>query len=194
MVIFMFFVFPLFFIIRLESGETLDQKGKKVYSIWLVPEGEQREFYRKLIEDLAREYKGPIFFPHITVLGNICMEEENLLLKLRELAGLHRPFSVALHEVAAGSEFYRCVYIKAKKSRPLLQLYDDACRIFEKKPEDFMPHLSILYGEYDMTLKKKIASGIEIKDTLYLDSLCIYETSPNLDPKDWRLVGKIPFD
>ena len=194
MAVFMFSFFQPLFVNRLESGELSVPKDQKVYSIWLVPEGGKREFYQKLIEALGREHKGPIFVPHITVLGNIRMEEEEVLLKLRELAGLHHPLSVTLNEVAAGNEFYRCVFAKAEKTPSLLQLYTDACRVLEITPEDFMPHLSLLYGEYDMSLKKKIAAGIEIHDTLYLDSLFIYETSPNLNPQDWRLVGKIPFD
>ena len=57
-----------------------------------------------------------------------------------------------------------------------------------------MPHLSLMYGDYDKSLKKKIAASLEIQDSLHLDSLYIYETSPNLKPQDWRFFTEIPFD
>lgn len=170
------------------------QEVQKDYSLWLVPEGEKREFYQGLIEDLGRKHKGPVFVPHITVLGNIQMTEEELLSRARQLTQLLHPLSVTLNEVSTGDVFYRCVFAKAEKTQSLIELYNRACQAFDIMPADFMPHLSLLYGDYDMSLKKKIAEGIEIQDTLYVSSLYIYETSPDLEPQDWRFVEKIPFD
>lgn len=170
------------------------QEVQKDYSLWLVPEGEKREFYQGLIEDLGRKHKGPVFVPHITVLGNIQMTEEELLSRARQLTQLLHPLSVTLNEVSTGDVFYRCVFAKAEKTQSLIELYNRACQAFDITPADFMPHLSLLYGDYDMSLKKKIAEGIEIQDTLYVSSLYIYETSPDLEPQDWRFVEKIPFD
>jgi 2'-5' RNA ligase len=191
--IFILFIFQPVNGIRLGFGEPLILKTRKDYSLWLVPEGEKREFYQKLIEDLGRKYEGPVFVPHITVIGNIRMTEEEVLSRTRKLARLLRPLAVTLKEVSTGDVFYRCVFAKAEKTQSLIDLYTHACQVFDIMPGDFMPHLSILYGDYDMSLKEKIAASIEIQDSLYLDSLFIYETSQDLKPQEWRFVEKIPI-
>lgn len=191
--IILFFVFQPVIVAHMDSGEILIQENQKHYSLWLVPGGEKREFYQNLIKELGRKHNGPVFVPHITVIGNIPMTEEEVLLRAPRLAALLHPLSVTLNEVSTGDVFYRCVFAKAEKSQSLIELYIQACKTFDITPVEFMPHLSILYGDYDMSLKKKIAAEIEIQDVLYLDSLYIYETSPYLEPQDWCFVAKIPF-
>ena len=138
-----------------------------------MPEGERHEFYQKLIEDLARKQKGSTFVPHITVLGDILMEEEEVLMKSRELARLHHPLSVILNEVAAGAEFYRCVFVRAEKTPTLLRLYEHACQVFEMTPGDFMPHLSILYGDYDTYPYLPMESRMRVKELISWITLCL---------------------
>lgn len=39
------------------------------YSIWLIPDGEVYKTVSSIIQNIAKEYGGPLFEPHITLLG-----------------------------------------------------------------------------------------------------------------------------
>ena len=38
-------------------------------AFWLVPAPEEREFFRRMIADLARSHAAPVFLPHVTIGG-----------------------------------------------------------------------------------------------------------------------------
>jgi len=180
-------------VVRAQHERVDSLNVQKEYSLWFVPKGEKLEFLQQRIGDLSRKHKGPIFIPHITLIGNIRMTEEAVLAKSKQLANLLRPFPVVLNGVSYGDEYYRCIFASVEKSDPLTKAHEQALEIFETTPGEFMPHLSLLYGNHEITQKEKIAAELQIKESLSFTNLHVFETSKHLEPGNWRLIGTIPF-
>ncbi len=124
--------------------------------------------FNSLIEALAREHPpSPLFSSHITLLGGIQGAEDELLQGLNELAGALQPFEVRLEGLAGLEDsFYRCLYLRAEPSEELLRARRQAERIFARfrdegsVGEEFMPHLSILYGRIDNEARETMINSL----------------------------------
>ena len=46
------------------------------YHLWVKPSGAVRDLLAQTIRELARELGGPVFEPHITLLGDLAGTEE----------------------------------------------------------------------------------------------------------------------
>lgn len=58
------------------------------YSLWIKPSGKVAEKLSQEIASQAAEYSAPVFEPHVTLLGDIQGNAEEIMQQSRELAGL----------------------------------------------------------------------------------------------------------
>ncbi len=150
------------------------------YSLWLKPEGEVYFKLKKLIVKLAKEYGGPKFEPHITLLGDLNLTKEQALNKAFQISTQLKPFTIALNELGYTSNYCRCVFIKAKKSKLLKAIS--------------MPHLSLLYGNFEQDIKKKIIKELGVLNfKLKVKSIYLTNSSIDTKPKDWEIIAEFPF-
>lgn len=169
---------------------------KNEYTIWLMPAGQLYDELAQIISRLSGEYTAPLFKPHITLLGNIADTEEKIISKTAELAGLLKPFPIFFTALDSLDEYFRCLFIRAKETEGLMQANAKARMIFNRQQDPpFMPHLSLLYGEFPSEIKEQIIAkiGKEFSRTLEVNSLYVAFSSKNIDPKDWRVLKEFPF-
>lgn len=153
------------------------------YSLWLRPEGQILQELRELIAKLADEYGGPIFEPHITLLGDLNLSKDRALDKAFQVSQNLTPFTIELMGLDYTDAYFRCIFIKAKFSK----------KIFNKK-EEYMPHLSLLYGNFDESTKKKIIAKLgNINFKLRIESIYLTNSSLDSKPKDWQVIAEFPF-
>lgn len=161
----------------------------KHYSLWLLLPGEVRSRYAALIETLSRRHDTPRFEPHVTLLGDLRGEEQELGALTRDLARRLEPFEMRLLDAGYLDEYYRCLFVLAAHSRPLLHAHDEARRQFCRRLEpDFMPHLSLMYGLLGEEDKKKILEqiGRYFDDRFRVQELGLYAIEGT--PEQWRCV------
>jgi 2'-5' RNA ligase len=131
------------------------------YSIWIRPKGLEGENIQSLISSLASEYHGPLFAPHITVVGTINSSKSeitNVQQKLEELGRSVGRFSVSLTKFGSLDEEYRSLYLLAE-SPMLAKVFEQSATFFPQvTAEHFkqMPHASLLYGNYSPKTKHEI--------------------------------------
>lgn len=151
----------------------------KGYSLNILPSGKEYESFVRLIKKLAERYGGPVFAPHITLLGQAA-EDETTAIKLSEkLTAEQEPFTVILDRVDYEDYYFRALFIYAKKTEPLESLHNMAKKIFNKgNIPPYMPHLSLLYGDFPISLKEKIISeiGKEMNTTFTVNSVWLFKT------------------
>ncbi len=82
----------------------------KEYSLWIVPSGNAYDMLVDLISQLSERYSTPCFEPHITLLGDLPLSEEDMLFKTCYLANLIRPFKIRLTAVNYFDEFFECLF------------------------------------------------------------------------------------
>lgn len=169
---------------------------KNEYTIWFMPRGELYDELAQIISRLSREYGAPLFEPHITLLGDIVETEKKIMSKTAELASLLKPFPVSFTELGSLDEYFRCVFVRAKETDDIMAANANAREIFDRQQDpSFMPHLSLLYGEFPSEIKEQIIAkiGKEFSRTFQVQSLHVVASSKNIDPKNWKVLKEYPF-
>jgi 2'-5' RNA ligase len=157
-----------------------------------MPAGEVRERLARLLRELSAQCGAPEFPPHVTLLGGIAGPRRDVLRKSASLAALLRPFAVRLGEVGCLDEYFRCLFVRAARTPSLLEANRRARQVFGQRREPtFMPHLSLLYGHFDQSLKQRIiaALGPRLDLQFIVQSLHLYSTRG--EPSRWRQVARL---
>lgn len=55
-----------------------------------------------------------------------------------------------------GSLHFQCVYISCIKETTLLDAYKKAIKEFKLEIKEYMPHLSLVYGDFEIEEKQKM--------------------------------------
>jgi 2'-5' RNA ligase len=154
-----------------------------------MPSGEINDELRQTISKLSLQYATPMFPPHVTLLGTLSGEEKHLSSQTQRLAARIRPFQVTLTTVDYLDEYFRCLFLRAEATPTLLEA-DRAARIIFHREQDpiFLPHLSLMYGNFDIETKKQIVESIghEFNRSFWVRHLRLFSTTG--EPKDWYRV------
>jgi 2'-5' RNA ligase len=159
------------------------------YSLWLMPTGDVARTFSRIISRLAEQYASPTFTPHVTLLGSIETSEQDVITRSGALASLIHPFTIRLTSVGYSDQYFRALFVRVDPTDALLAAYQEACKAFPKliKP-DYMPHLSLLYGNLPVEVKQRGIEEIggQFSDEFYVESLHLYLTEGL--PDAWREV------
>jgi len=163
--------------------------GEK-HSLWLMPRGDVYDRLSRVLKQLSARYEAPEFSPHVTLLGGCVGPRRALIEKSERLASALRPFMIRLQEIDFLDEYYRCLFVRAGLTEPLRKAYFAASREFgQSHPPAFMPHLSLLYGDFSRDLKQGVKAeiGPRFDVQFKVRSLHLYRTHG--DPRLWRRVA-----
>ncbi len=154
-----------------------------------MPSGNIHAELRELIAQLSQRYAGPVFPPHLTLLGNLSGSEKELIIQTQALAARTRPFPVILTTAGYLSEYFQCVFLQAEATSALLEANRLARNLFQLRQDpEFAPHLSLLYGIINTRTKQQIIASIgpEFPRSFMVHTVYLFSTAG--DPKDWRQV------
>lgn len=117
------------------------------FSFWLIPEKSQKDFFQKIINDLAKKYKSFSFEPHITLyhFENNQNQKEIINLLEENLTNANKIF-VEFKKLDYSDIFTKTLYCQMKLNQKLINLYQKAKTVFSKFGEyQLNPHLSLIY-------------------------------------------------
>lgn len=158
------------------------------FSLWMMPPPAIGERFRALIADLSRRSGTPAFEPHLTLAGVEAPTEAAACSRVAPLAAALAPLPVRLTDIGMTADYFRCLFIRAALTPALTQAYRSACAALDQTPAEFMPHLSLIYGELAPAAKAEIAAALggrfDIEFTV--ERLALYTTTGA--PPDWRCV------
>ena len=163
------------------------------FSLWMMPPPAVRERLRALIEDLSRRAGTPPFEPHLTLCGVDDTVEAAAIARVQPLATRLAPVPIRLTEIGATAEYYRCLFVRAELTPVLAAAYREACRAQSKTPSDFMPHVSLVYGDLSATDKERLIAtiGRRVEMSFTISRLALYD--PVGAPPEWRCVADLPL-
>ena len=170
-----------------------DPEKTGLYSLWLMPHGDLAKRLQKLIADLSTKHATPCFPPHITLIGSINITQTEAVAKTTTLGRKIAPFAVKVSDVAYMDEYFRCLFIKADKTEDLMSANAAARSLFGlQNTEDYMPHLSLVYGHLTTQVKIDIIEkiGKKIEFEFPVEEIYLYYTDGQ--PKAWRFVSTTP--
>ncbi len=164
------------------------------HSIWLMPSCETRQELAQLISGLAAEYATEVFPPHVTLIGKLNDTEPVLAAKARQLAARLKPYELALEAVDYLDEYYRCLFAHIKETDAVLTANAVAREVFERQGDPaYMPHMSLLYGNFQTELKDKIIARIGGRTERKFQATSIYLYSTFDKTREWYCVGEYPL-
>lgn len=159
-----------------------------------MPEGDERAHLEKIIEQLGAGFKSPLFKPHITLLGQVSGSEEEVVEKTATLAESLTAFDVSSDGLDFRDSYFQALFVKIKETPSLIAANGLAREVFQRESDTtFMPHLSLAYGDFDVSEKEEVIEEISaaIDFSFGLGKIHLYSTEGV--PKDWQLVKSFPL-
>lgn len=172
--------------------ETFDPHSDETtgYHVFLMPRGEVAEELQALIRKLSEEYGGPVFFPHVTVLGRILGDDETVLRNANVLAAGMEPFTLTLGELQSKDAYYKALFATIVEQDAMHALHDRAADKFAMDADtSYEAHLSLLYGNYSEERKAKTRAGLIVHEMSFVaEAIHIYRTPGSIDT--WQKIGQ----
>ena len=166
------------------------------FSVWLVPEEEDKNYLDKIIGELSQKYKSPIFIPHLTLFVDVKEDEEDLKAAVDEIFKDVRPFKIKKKNLGQSDNFFKTVFIEFEQNEIFKKLYNDFCLEIEKRDFSlFKPHLSLLYKNIDEHERLYIIKNLNIKDEFKIGSVMINRNDPDdyNNVNGWKIVYQKVF-
>lgn len=162
---------------------------KKEYSIWAIPSSKAYERLSEVIYFLSKKYYAPIFEPHITIIGGLKGEKNNLINKTEELASKINPYKAELTQISFLNDYFKSLFVNVRKTQEVIRPNFKAERIFNKKScSEYMPHLSLIYGYLPNKTKSEIINDLGKKFNIEFDvkKFSFFLTGEN--PHQWDKI------
>jgi 2'-5' RNA ligase len=159
------------------------------FSLWVMPSGSLYQALSECIESLSLTYRGPVFEPHVTVIGNVRGTESNVVAKTGELAEILEPYSLVLESPDYFDEFFKCIFLRVVKTHEVIQANSSARKVFNHQDiSPYQPHLSLFYGKLPVDTKKEIVDNLKsiCHGSFVASSIQLFSIEDDL--KSWYLV------
>ncbi len=157
-------------------------------SLWLVPDDPAP--WSALIADLARRCGGPVFPPHLTLLGGIELDDDVARTRLSGLATRIPSLHLAPLGIGHGAARHQCMYALVRPDPALAAARQAAAVAFACDPADFLPHVSLFYGALDDGVRRALDAELSAValPPLRADALALWATSG--DERGWVEVAR----
>lgn len=166
------------------------------YSLWLIPhEQNPKKYLFKVTSQLAKRHNGPVFEPHLTILGDVDLSLETLSDKINKVVQKTRVLILETSTVEYSSTYFQCVFVRVKPTPDLMQLYDNLKQnLGLTKSSVFMPHISLLYGDFPYQERHKIANSLRLETQVFSsESIVITPSGADVTPDKWDHLKEISF-
>lgn len=164
---------------------------KNLYSVWLVPQKNDEQYLKKIINKLARDYSAPLFIPHLTLFTETNFSLEKLQQIIDAVFKHQQPFEITKTGIGQSDYFWKTVFLEFELNETLRRLFES---ISEKTdPGDislFKPHISLIYKTLTKEERMRITESIQSKNKFILDR--VFVTIPKegdndfSDIENWR--------
>ncbi len=165
-----------------------------MHSIWLMPDARGHARFSDLIRRHAAELGGPVFEPHITLLGDVAAAPESIISKCAGLfADVGRDIA-AVHGVDCTDKYYMSLFADIVLPGRFADSQHSLSRLFGTDgPVAFRPHLSLTYGQIDRASRSELCRQIvaELADfTFGLAAVELVAASKEVPVNQWRTVWR----
>ena len=158
-----------------------------MHAIWLTFSKSDRNYLKKIIDELAEKYHAPKFEPHITVYGLVDSEMSLIENIAKETTLNCNSFLVEKSEILQSEELWKTVYVELKMNDQLELIYKNLRKHFEKILKyEFNPHISLIYKILPIQEKIKIINDLDIKNEFMIDRLVVQKFFPEVEK--WKIV------
>ena len=162
------------------------------YSLWLIPGGDGYKKFTEIINQLSVKYHAPKFELHISLVGKsiVVIDESEIVTRTKRLASLLHPFSVKLNGIEYTDATHKALFVECDKNEELLTLHNIAEKVFEFEKEEYLPHLSLIYGAFNKKEKEEMMKEIKkYPSKLEIESISLFNTGP-VNEEEWYKIAE----
>ena len=158
-----------------------------MHAIWLTFSKNDRDYLKKIIDEISEKYNAPKFEPHITVYGLIDSEMRLIDSIAKEVILNCNSFLIKKSEILQSDELWKTVYIELKTNSQLELIHKNLKKHFEKISKyEFKPHISLIYKILPIEEKIKIINELDIKSEFMIKKLVVQKFFPEVEK--WKIV------
>lgn len=166
---------------------------KDLYSIWLVPQEEDERYLKNIIDDLSLKNDTPSFIPHLTLLGDLRNDPQDLIKIVNEIFENFEEFEVEKISLDYSSMFTKTVFIKVRLDEKLKNLFNNvSSKTDNRSLHIFMPHISLIYKNMPELDKLAIIQNLDIKDKFRIGKAVVVnnkkKTETETDVENWQVI------
>lgn len=172
---------------------SMEKTTRQEYSLWLMPDGPVQQAMADIIRKLSAEYSTPLFPPHITLLGELTLPEDQLIARAHQVASLLRPYRVELGRVEYLDLYFRALFVHIKETPPVMRAGAVARQVFGIETGTYLPHLSLLYGDFAPEVKESIIGKIGASLDYEFEAKSVFVYSTYGPTSTWRRLGEFPM-
>lgn len=165
-----------------------------MHSIWLVPCDKARARFSELISRLSKPGGGPVFSPHVTLLGDLTAPVEILI---SECLAIFSGVCAARAQIAGvdgGDEFFMSLFLDVALPDTLAKARADLAGSLRPGTSDlFRPHISLAYGPVGGPNKNGLIARIADQLVGYefdLATIGIVASAKLIPVQQWRLIWR----
>lgn len=160
-----------------------------MHAIWLTFSKNDRNYLKRIIDEISEKYNAPKFEPHITVYGLVNLEMSLIDNIVSEVTLNHNSFSVKKSEILQSNELWKTVYIELKMDSNLESIHKNLKKHLEKISKyEFKPHISLIYKILSTEEKIKIINELDTKSEFIIENLAVQKFFSDIEK--WKIVKK----
>ena len=159
---------------------------------WLIPAAPKRELFRELVRILAKQFDGPRFEPHLTIMtAQEKGESPRKILRAIKAS----PIRLKVRDISFSTKFNKTLFVRLTPGKAFEKLAGDIARATGSRAKPpAQPHMSLLYRELPATAKKQLALAIKLPfRELVFDSIkavrCAAPTKTGAEVESWRVLA-----
>lgn len=165
------------------------------YSLWLEPSEDFASEFQERINELSQLHGTPAFSPHVTLVGGVTTSEKEAVSATKELASSLKPFELELTKADYLDRFYQSLFVHVAETDQLLNLRKKALHFFNiSDAGEYMPHMSLLYGDLSQSRKGKILDriGRDFHIPFTVKKMTLVKTDGK--PDEWKRIHSAVFE
>ncbi|MBM3532115.1 MAG: hypothetical protein FJX60_03640 [Alphaproteobacteria bacterium] len=163
-----------------------------VYSIWLMPELAWEREFTAIVDDLAERFSTPRFTPHLTIIGGRPFDSADLARRVAPVAAGMAAIEAPVLGIAIGDSFFRSFYALFPAEGPLRELKRRIdLAVLGAEVDEFMPHVSLLYGPVAPRAKAEAAVPLRVRLTdrrVRFERVEIVRSGDEVPIEEWETV------
>jgi 2'-5' RNA ligase len=160
-----------------------------MHAIWLTFSKDDRDYLKKIIDEIAKKYHAPKFEPHITVYGLVDSKLSNIDRIAKEISLNCNSCVVKKSKILQSEDLWKTVYVELEMNKQLKTIHENLKKHFEKTVKyEFKPHISLIYKILSLEEKIKIINELDIKNEFTINKLVIQKFSPDIEK--WKIIKK----
>jgi 2'-5' RNA ligase len=166
-----------------------------LHSVWLMPEAAHEAMLQHLVDELAARFGAPRFRPHLTLVEDQPRSVDDLTPRIEQIATGMEAFVVPIRAIGTSELHFRSFYALFDAAGPLLELKRRAIEtVAPGRIEDFMPHISLLYGVPDGPEKRAAQAGVEKRlagMAIRFDRACVVASAKEIPIEAWKIRSTV---